>query len=930
MDTSVESAEQMDNSGNPVEQTDNSGKTDDRKKVKPDERKKVTVIIMILAAIIILLSIWQCAFRDRGPRHIRDQEDISEFTIIYINGVATLFWADPTDSYFEYVEITWDPDGQVPIRVPKGVQRYAVPGLDLDTIYNFRVRAVDMHGNQSDNTTGGTGKTHRHVKSEDSPPAEIMGISGTPIVGQATLSWTNLDPSEYEYIEITYDPQHEALIRVPKGVNNRTITRLTNGIEHTFYAAAVDARGNRKPLIDVGLFIPDHPTSPEYVIARPIDGQVTLIWQDPTNPNLSHMEIVYSPDGYIPVAVAKGVETHTFTGLNNNIDYEFTVYAVDNEEFYRAMIGVIAVPLEPSFAMDDIEDFERFKVRGRPVTGIIRLDWNDPAMLGLERVEILYNSGGADSLAVVHRGVETLTFTGLDDNLIYEFLALGVNAAGTRQGIPNVRLSTPERVPGTRVNPVSRQVTITWQDPDDPLLSHIELTYSPDGQTPIPVDKGVETYTFTGLQDAIEYEFNVRAVLLDGSHYGVPIISATVPELPTISGMPIDGRLSIRWDDLAMPHAHTGIIHTPDGQRPVVIARGVEQQTFTGLTDGQLYTFTVYAADAAGNRFGNPSANFFIPATVAPAAPPRAPGVVGNLTWIPVRETTFGDSTVLAISYGVMPNGQGRWVAGGTDGRIAYSVDNGTTWLAIQDTLFGALTINVISYANGRWIAGTRNGRIAYSTNASNWTSVRETHFTQEQSVNAIVFGNGIWLAGGSDGIIVWSDDAGVTWNRNVIRSFGNAAVHTLALSGNRWIAGGARGQMAYSDDNGYTWTAVNSTFGETDINVVINDRGRLYAGGWGQRVAWSADGVTWRQLPRPFFILGMGFNGNRWVAGGQEGRMAWSSDAGDTWNMDNSGRNIFDESWVHAVAFGRPSGTPGRWLSGGQNGKIIYADEEF
>ena len=136
---------------------------------------------------------------------------------------------------------------------------------------------------------------------------------------------------------------------------------------------------------------------------------------------------------------------------------------------------------------------------------------------------------------------------------------------------------------------------------------------------------------------------------------------------------------------------------------------------------------------------------------------------------------------------------------------------------------------------------------------------------------------------------------------------------------------------MAYSNDNGLTWTAVaNTTFGDADVNIIIYDMERWFAGGYGQRVAWSVDGLTWRPLARPFFILGMGFNGLRWISGGQEGRMAWSSDSGNNWNMDSGGRNLFTESWVHVVAFGRPPGGFGKWVAGGQHGKIIYADEQF
>jgi hypothetical protein len=219
---------------------------------------------------------------------------------------------------------------------------------------------------------------------------------------------------------------------------------------------------------------------------------------------------------------------------------------------------------------------------------------------------------------------------------------------------------------------------------------------------------------------------------------------------------------------------------------------------------------------------------------------------------------------------------------------------------------------------------------MAWSANAVNWTPVGETHFTLDGNINTITYGNGRWIAGGTGGQIIISEDNGVTWNPVIISNFGQSTINTIAFHGNRWIVGGVKGKIAYSDNNGLTWnTTSNTAFGNTDVNVIVFDRGRWMAGGNGVSIAWSSDGITWRSGSRPFYILGMGYNGERWVAGGQEGRLAWSGDSGDTWKQDEQGRDLFGESWVQAVAFGRVADKSGRWLSAGRNGTILYADEQ-
>ena len=1352
--------------------------------------KRVTFALVVAALFAGCSGCSQCGSGGKQPGVIRTPPSITNFSVIFVDGEATLFWTDPQDTSFDHVIVSWDPGGSTPVVVAKGVEKLTVPGLNLDQLYSFTVKAVDEWGNMSDATTGGTGKAIKQRRSPNIHPSESIGVKGTPLARQATLSWTNLDDSEYDHTEITYGPGYESVYRVHKGVISKTLTGLTNGVEHIFYAVAIDAEGNRKPLNDVGVFISGHSTSPESIFARPQNGQITLVWADPNDPLLDHIEVVYSPDGEAPVNVPRGVQTHSITDLSDNTDYEFTVYAASASGHRRPLTGVsLSTPIAPPpitpppvVAPPPTQPREVVAVRARPVAGQIRLDWTDPALAGLDHIELLYNPGGGATPVNVARGVQTHSFDGLSDNTEYAFQVYGVTSDGTRQPVQGVRFQTPT-LPRVAVRPIGGEVTVTWVDPDDPDLNHIEVNYSPGG-SPVSVAKGVQRHTFTGLSDNTEYTFTVVGVMNNGRHKTISGANAAVRELPTITGTPTNGQLSLSWEDPpGVRLDHVEIIYTPGGERAQGVARGVQNQTFPGLTNGREYTFTVYGVDSAGNKHPVNGAKFYIPpppaaivtgvtvspsvATVAqgttqqfsatvvgsndppqtvtwsvtggttgtsisagglltvganqtpgaltvratstadnarsatagvtvPVPPPTVTGVTVNpgtvtvaqgttqqfsatvtgtnnppqtvtwtvtggttgtsisssglltvganqapgalavratstldtsrngtaavtvpvppptvtgvtvspstatvaqgstqqftatvtgtnnppqtitwtvsgattgtsisstglltvganqtpgsltvratstldtsrnataavtvpvppptvtgvtvspstatvaqgtthqfsatiagannpaqtvtwtvtggttgtsisstglltvaanqtpgsltvratstadtsrngtatvtvpvpnptvtgvtispeavtvnqggtqqftatvvgtndppqgvtwtvtggsigtsinstgllnvgsnqapgpltiratstadttksgmavvtvpapleplappstgpnpLSWTPVADSTFGDSTVLALSYGTTAAGAGRWVAGGTDGRLAYSENNGVTWRSVADTTFGAFAINAIGYGNGRWIAAGRSGRIAWSTNATSWTSVRNTHFTVDHSINAIAYGNGRWIAGGSAGIVIWSTDNGVTWNPVTISSFGQSSINTIAFRENRWIVGGTQGKMAYSNDNGLSWTAVqNSTFGEADINVIIFDKSRWFAGGYGQRVAWSTDGLTWRQVTRPFYVLGMGYNGYRWVAGGQDGRMAWSVDSGDNWVTDNGGRDLFGVSWVQVVAFGRSVGA-GRWFAGGQNGKIIYADEQ-
>ena len=867
----------------------------------------------------------------KGRVVLRTPSDISDFSVVFVDGKATLYWIDSTDSYFDHVEISWKSRNEIsgdekkPITVEKGVETCVIPDLEENIEYTFTLTAVDTWGNKSDTTAGGTGKA---IKQRKPFSAEDMNIKGTPIAEQAVLSWTNLNNSEYDHVEITYDPNYEALIRVPKGIDSKMLTNLVNGVEHTFYIRAVDARGNPKPLSQAGIFISDLPTSPESVFGRASGGQVVLAWENPSNPRYNYIETTYTPDGETPVTVARDQQTRTLTDLSDITDYEFSVYAVDTSGRRRPVTNVnLTSPFVPTF---DGKDANKIVVRGRPVGGQIKLEWEDPLMQNLSYIAINYQPRNDDMPLHISRGLQTMTFNGLADGREYRFLVYGVDSQGNNRVIPEVKLFTP-RLRELVAHPVSGRVTLAWENPEYPHFNYIRVSY--EGlERPVRVAKGAERFTFTGLSDLQEYKFRVTAITTEGDIHAVASARVNVPRLPVLSGTPVDGQLSLAWiDPTDIILNRVEIITSPGDEEPQPIVRGMESVTFSDLSDDTKYSFTIYAVDNTGNRYPVLSPKFYDPnATfVLHSESVRRRDNLRPLNWKASNNAPFGNSTVNALSFGIAANGTPRWVAGGSDGKLVYSNDYGLNWAQVNDSTFGSYSIDSIHYANGRWIASGRNGKIAWSTNGIIWNAVRSFNFTANFNFNVVTFADGRWMAGGSNGSIITSEDNGVSWRR-IADALGQSAINTLVFHEGRWMAGGMAGKMAYSDDNGITWTPVeNNIFGNSAVNVILYDHERWLAGGYTQRMAWSEDAITWQMLDRPFYILCMGFNGFRWIAGGQRGRMAWSHDGGDSWISDEQVNDVLGESWIQAIAFGRTADGKIRWFAGGQNGKIIYADEQ-
>ncbi|MDR2444614.1 MAG: fibronectin type III domain-containing protein [Spirochaetaceae bacterium] len=125
--------------------------------------------------------------------------------------------------------------------------------------------------------------------------------------------------------------------------------------------------------------------------------------------------------------------------------------------------------------------------------------------------------------------------TGSDDKTY-----LGAGDTGGKvpeKGIRGIALKNdpPEDVSSLTRTLDSGKVTLTWKDPADLDLDHIEISYNSEGETPKTetVDKGANTKDITGLTDKVSYTFTVKAVDTLGnksegkSLTGTPIVTWT-------------------------------------------------------------------------------------------------------------------------------------------------------------------------------------------------------------------------------------------------------------------------------------------------------------------------------------------------------------------------------------------------------------------
>jgi hypothetical protein len=80
------------------------------------------------------------------------------------------------------------------------------------------------------------------------------------------------------------------------------------------------------------------------LIAGTGDETVILSWTDPADADLLCIEITWRPDGHVRQIVAPGIESYAIAALMNNIEYTFTVKAVDGSGNCSEGVEVYATP----------------------------------------------------------------------------------------------------------------------------------------------------------------------------------------------------------------------------------------------------------------------------------------------------------------------------------------------------------------------------------------------------------------------------------------------------------------------------------------------------------------------------------------------------------------------------------------------------------
>ncbi|MCL2878969.1 MAG: WD40 repeat domain-containing protein [Treponema sp.] len=192
-----------------------------------------------------------------------------------------------------------------------------------------------------------------------------------------------------------------------------------------------------------------------------------------------------------------------------------------------------------------------------------------------------------------------------------------------------------------------------------------------------------------------------------------------------------------------------------------------------------------------------------------------------GVSWTTVPDENIKDNFSDGIQFNAIAYGNGYFLAGGDEGRAAWSVD-GSNW---QAGVIGPMSPkNILCVAIGAignttvFAAAGNDGRLAHATDSplGPWRMADQSPFGTVQDFGddihalawGLIKGNGIFVAAGDNGrIAILKDLTGKWWGA---RAGTGQTYRALAFGNDRFIAAGDNGLIKYSlDPMDYTWNTV-------------------------------------------------------------------------------------------------------------------------
>jgi hypothetical protein len=385
---------------------------------------------------------------------------------------------------------------------------------------------------------------------------------------------------------------------------------------------------------------------------------------------ITNYTVTSNPESII---FSSGTSPIIVTGLTNGTPYTFTMIATNIVG--QGPVSNVSSPVTPAGAPGI-----PIGVIATPGDSQVSLSWTAPNNNGAEITNyvIEYKLHSTSTWTQFGHAVSpatTITITDLVNGSLYDFRVSAINSTGTGSSSSPVTESTPRTVPGqptiTNVLRGDGQVTVSFDAPvsdGGSVITNYTIISDPQG---IIQTGNTSPIIISGLTNGTPYTFTVKATNIAGdglvSTSSDSITPATVPGKATgVIATAGNGQAII---DFTAPLSNGGstitgyTVYSSNGGIDSNASSTNLSHTVTGLTNGQIYTFTVVAINDVGTGSSS-DASLPITLPTAPTAPLNLATEVKSssikLTWSDPASTGGSAITDYIIEYQLTTGG--NWV----------------------------------------------------------------------------------------------------------------------------------------------------------------------------------------------------------------------------------------------------------------------------
>ena len=254
-----------------------------------------------------------------------------------------------------------------------------------------------------------------------------------------------------------------------------------------------------------------------------------------------------------------------------------------------------------------------------------------------------------------------------------------------------------------------------------------------------------------------------------------------------------------------------------------------------------------------------------------------------------VAQWNYANGPYGAYTYGLMTKGSNVYAA--TFGGVFVSTDNGTSWLARNNSIESIQCYSLAGSGNIIFV-GTYFGNGVYvsTDDGNNWA------FSGLNGLNVIglAYSSSNVFAATSNGIYL-TTNTGQSWIQ-VNNGIPTTDTRTIAVSGSSVFAGTAQG-VYMTTNNGTTWTQMNNGLTTPSVRYLMFSGTNLFAGTLGGGVFLSTDnGNNWNQVNNGLTnntVYVLTYTGSN-IFAGTAGGVFLTTNNGSNWSLVNNGMNDY------------------------------------